>query len=143
MVATTIKKGNILKINKSLRKVQKSFDDSTFFEKLGLLINSSIQRRVQKEGLDINLREMKPYSLDYGYFKRSTGRNTSFRDLTYTGKMWQSLSVAKINSGSRMFFTGADSKNKVKTNQARTPFFGISKNEKEIISYEVKQLLRL
>lgn len=143
MVTTSIKKGNISRINKSLKKIEDSFNEGSFFEKLGFLINSSIQRRVQKEGKGIDLKKMEPYSTPYADFKQLKGRSTNFRDLTFSGKMWQSLSVAKINKGSKMFFTGANSKNKADGNQARTPFFGVSEREKDLIRKEIKILAKL
>ena len=78
--------------------------------------------------------------MEYGAFKQSRGRTTSFRDLTFSGKMWQSLSVAKINNGSRMFFAGTESSAKATGNNIRNDFFGISPDERELIRKEIKIL---
>lgn len=113
-----------------------------FYLKIAQLVNSSIQRRVQKDGIGTNGKKLSPYSDKYAQFKASKGRNTKFRDLTFSGNMWQSLTSENISGGARMFFNSAENVNKARGNEARTPFFGIGKKEKDIIEKQISNLLK-
>lgn len=134
-------KGSLKSLIKKLDKVDKGFDSGEFLEDTAKLVNSSIQRRVQKDGKGIKGFKMKPYSGKYGEYKQSTGRQVSFRDLTFSGNMWQSLTTSKGRNTAKMFFNSKEEAVKAAGNNKRTPFFGISPKERAILKRELKNLL--
>lgn len=105
-------------------------------------LNSKIQIRVQRFGKGSDGNKMKEYSESYSKKKSDSGRNVSFRDLTFSGNMWQSLSSSKINSGARMFFNSASETNKARGNEMRTPFFSLTKEEKSYLRNKLNSLFK-
>ena len=96
--------------------------------KIGLGINSIIQERTQNEGKGSKGGKMPPYSRSYARKRQKTGRSTRSRDLTYTGKMWTSLTATRISKKKvKLHFAGADENNKARYNDKRTPFFSLGK----------------
>ena len=134
-------KGDLKKLAKKLETTKKDFDTGKFLEETAQLVNSSIQIRVQKDGKGVLGKKMNAYSGKYGTFKQDSGRNISFRDLTFSGTMWESLTTSKARNQAKMFFGGAESVNKASGNHARTPFFGVGPREKRIIRSELKKLI--
>jgi len=135
-------KGSLKGLVKKLDKINKDFDSGEFLEDTAKLINSSIQVRVQKDGKGVKGLKMKTYSGPYGTFKQNSGRQIAFRDLTYSGSMWQSLTTSKGKNQAKMFFGDAESVNKASGNNARTPFFGISPKEKALLVREINKLIK-
>lgn len=135
-------KGDFSKIIKSLEAQKDALDGKTdFYTKLGQLINSSIQIRVQRQGIGSDGQKMSPYKDKYEAWKKDRGRNVNFRDLTFQGNMWKSLTVENKDGGARLFFNSAAEANKARGNEARTPFFGISNRERDIIKREMRKLI--
>lgn len=135
-------KGNFNNLVKGLEKIQKEFEYADFLQRLAFLLNSSIQRRVQDKGIGADGRKLSPYSRKYQEFKSSTGRQASYRDLTYTGNMWQALTATKRGkAAAKMFFGSATEAKKAGYNDKRTPFFELGEAEKRIIDKEVSKLL--
>lgn len=134
-------KGSFKNLVNELKNIDKNFNSGAFLEDTAKLVNSSIQIRVQKEGKGVKGLKMKPYSGSYGTYKQSKGRNISYRDLTFTGKMWQSLTTSRSRNEAKMFFGNAESVNKASGNQARTPFFGLSPKERSLVRRELKKLV--
>jgi hypothetical protein len=125
-----------------LEQVQKEMEYGEFLKKLAFLINSSIQRRVQNEGLKPDNSKLSPYSKQYAAFKSKRGRQVGYRDLTYTGNMWQALTATKMGKQSaKLFFAGAEQAKKAGYNDERTPFFEIGEREKQLIDRELKKFL--
>ena len=136
-------KGNFSELVKDLEQVQNQFEYGDFLQRLALLLNSSIQRRVQNQGLGADGKKLSPYSKQYANYKSQTGRQNKYRDLTYTGNMWQALTSTKLGSdAARMFFGSATEAKKAGYNDERTPFFELGTQEKKIIDSEIKKLLR-
>lgn len=126
------------KINK------KEKDMSDFLLSTAHLLNSKIQRRVQNQGLGADGRKMGRYQKKYSIFKSSTGRQTKFRDLTFTGKMFQSLTATKVGVNKvEMFFGSAEEKAKASGNDKRTNFFSLSPNEQEFLQKELEGFAKL
>lgn len=135
-------KGSFANLTKSLKNIDNSMKDGSFLEETAQLLNGEIQIRVQKDGKNIKNRPLKPYSADYAAFRGQRGRQTAFRDLTLSGKMWQSLTTSKSRGEARMFFGSAESANKAAGNQARTPFFGLAPTEKALLKSRLRKLAR-
>lgn len=136
-------KGGFEKLIKELEKVDNAFKYADFLQNLAFLLNSSIQRRVQEKGLGADGRKLSPYSKKYQQFKQKTGRQSSYRDLTYTGNMWQALTATKMGTdAAKMFFGSATEAKKAGYNDKRTPFFELSQKEKELIDKELSKLLK-
>ena len=134
-------KGSLKGLENKLKAIDSGFNTGDYLEKTAQELNSSIQVRVQKGGKGVKGLKMKPYSGSYGTFKNSTGRQTAYRDLTFSGKMWQSLTTSKTKNEARMFFGNAESVNKASGNHARTPFFGLSPKEKALLNRRLKKLV--
>ena len=96
--------GNFKKLRKKLQRINRDFESSSFLEDIAKLVNSSIQRRVQQSGEGTDGSKMESYSSSYSALKAASGRNVRFRDLTFKGNMWQSLTTTKVPNGARMFF---------------------------------------
>lgn len=112
-----------------------------YMEKLGHRIRSSIKDRVQSEGKGLK-KKLKKYSPGYKAWKRRKGRQTSFRDLTFSGRMFNSLSLVKISNGIKIFFKGREEQIKAQANQKISAFFGIGKTEKRIVKSAIKELMK-
>lgn len=107
-----------------------------FLLKTAGLINTSIKMRVQGRGMGSN-GIMRGYYGDYARLRASTGRQTGFRDLTYSGKMFQALTETIIAPLSvKQYFMGAEAK-KAEENDQRTPFFSYTEKEDEILDNEL------
>ncbi len=142
MVIKVSVKGDFKNLSGKLKKIQSDFDTGTFLQETAQLLNSSIQTRVQKDGKGIDGSSLDPYSKKYGAYKESKGRQTGFRDLTFSGKMWQSLTTSKTSKSAKMYFGNAESVNKASGNNKRTPFFGIGPKEKAIIKSQINNLIK-
>jgi len=135
-------KGSFSMLTKKLKNIDKDFNSGSFLEDTAKLLNSSIQIRVQKRGEGTDGRKMTDYSDKYAAFKKNTGRKTSYRDLTFSGKMFQSLTTSKGRNKAKMFFGNAESNNKAAGNDKRTPFFGLGERERKILRDKVNKLIR-
>lgn len=140
-------KGNLKSLIKKLDNINKDFDSGEFLEDTAKLLNSSIQTRVQKKGEGIDGKKMRrnngePYSMSYVDFRLSKGRQVLLRDLTYSGKMWQSLTTSKRKNQANMFFGNAESINKASGNQAKIPFFGLGSKERILLKKEIDKLIK-
>lgn len=135
-------KGSLVSTIEAIKNQKNSIEGKNdFYQRLAQLINSSIQIRVQKDGIGSDGKKMSPYSRKYEQWKRSKGRKTGYRDLTFTGNMFKSLTSENYQKGARMFFNSAAETNKARGNELKSPFFGISPREKEIIRRELRKLL--
>jgi len=100
------------------------------------LINTSIKMRVQRKGIG-SYGRMAGYSRMYSQYKGQSGRQVAFRDLTYSGKMFQALTETLIAPMTvKSFFIGAEAK-KAEENDARTPFFSHTEAEDKVLNNEV------
>ena len=142
MALETKIKGDLSKLAEKLEKKINKVSRGAELEKIAQTLNSAILIRTQKQGRGISGQKMRKYSPQYAAFKSSKGRNTSFRDLTFTGNMWKSLTTSSGINSAKMFFGGAEEVNKASGNNARTPFFGIGKNEKQILRDELNKLIK-
>lgn len=109
--------------------------------KVGQLINSSIKQR-SKKGIGLS-GKMSAYTPKYKAWKAKKGRQTSVRDLTFSGKMWASLTERDLGQGSvRLFFGGAEEQKKAMGNNEKTPFFGMTATEDAIFTKFVQTILK-
>ena len=107
--------------------------------KIGQGINSIIQERTQDQGKGSNGGKMPLYSRSYARLRKRKGRGTR-RDLTYTGKMWTSLTVTRISKKKvKLHFAGADENNKARYNDERTPFFSLGKKGRQYLKSELSK----
>jgi hypothetical protein len=135
-------KGNFKRTINKLESTKDSLDGKTnFYLKLAQLLNASIQIRVQRQGLGVDNKKMPAYSQKYSEWKKNKGRKTGYRDLTFSGNMFKSLTSEQYQSGARMFFNSSAETNKARGNQNRFKFFGISDREINIIKREIKKLI--
>jgi len=135
--------GNFKHILERVELIDKEFNSGSFLEGVAQLLNSSIQTRVQEKGRGTDNRVMNAYSNKYAASKKKSGRQTAVRDLTYSGKMWQSLTTAGIPGGAKMFFSGVENANKARGNELRAPFFGIGPKERSILKRELRKLINV
>jgi hypothetical protein len=130
-------KGDFKILEKKIKEKTDGF--GLFLEQIAQLINGSIQKRVQSRGLGSDLSKMKRYSIPYELFRKKTRRQVSYRDLTFRGKMWQSLTTDRIRPNKvKMFFSGGQNMKALK-NEERTPFFSITKMEDRVIEQAIKE----
>ena len=129
----------------TIGKIEKKDKDlSDFVYEVAHLLNSKIQRRVQNKGLGSNDSPMKRYSAKYAIRKGATRRQSKFRDLTYTGNMWQSLTAEKLtNKQAKMFFGSATEQKKAYYNDQKTPFFSLSPSEQSVLHKELEEFAKL
>ena len=132
-------KGNLQPLIKRLVKKVKGFD-SDLMLKIGQGINSIIQERTQDQGKGSNGGKMPLYSRSYARKRQRTGRSTRSRNLTYTGKMWTSLTASRINKKKvKLHFAGADENNKARYNDERIPFFSLGKKGRQYLRNELNK----
>ena len=108
--------------------------------KLGFLLNTKIKQRVQNKGQGVNLRTMKYKSASYKRKRAKTNRQTSYKDLTFSGKMWASLTADFFGVGKvRLYFSGREEMVKAANNDKVATFFGISKDEDSFIDKQLSK----
>lgn len=110
--------------------------------RLGLDINEKIRARVQNSGIGLDERRMGKYSVKYGKIRAKKGRDTSIRNLTFTGRMFLSLSARSESPYKVALGFAGPELGKVRGNNERTPFFGIGTEEKKLISGTVNEFFK-
>lgn len=135
-------KGNFGNLRSRIIKKDQGF--TKFLTELAFLLNGKIQRRVQQRGQGVKGR-MPLYSARYSRFRKKKGRQTSRRDLTFTGKMWQSLTVIgkPARKQAQMFFSGAEENRKAFFNDEKTPFFSLTRSETGFIKDRLRGFSKL
>lgn len=128
-------KGNLDKLIKKLEKKNQGIETANFVQKVAILLNSAIQRRVQSSGRGV-YSALKEYEEKYANFRKSRGRQVAYKDLTFSGKMFASLTTEKVGRKVRMFFGSAAEAKKAYKNQKRQKFFGLTESEKTIMRNE-------
>lgn len=141
----TIKITTIGSFKSTIGKIEKKDDDfSDFLYQTALLLNGQIQQRVQGKGQGSKGSSLKRYSKSYANLRSKTGRQARFRDLTWSGNMFQSLTAERIgNKQVKMFFGSATEKSKAFFNDKRTPFFSLSPSEKTFLQKELEGFAKL
>lgn len=91
-----------------------------------------------KKGVGLDDRKMPGYSKSYQRFKAKRGRNTSRRDLIWTGRMMGAMVVVQLDSRTSIQFSTAFERRKAEWNQRIHPFFGVSRRD----LYELQQDLK-
>lgn len=136
-------KYNSKKVKERFKKIQDWAGEHApnFLEKLAQRVRVSIKDRVQSKGQGIK-KKLKKYSPKYKKYKKEKGRKVSFRDLTFSGRMWNALDIKKLKNQTVIFFKGKEEQEKAKGNQKRTAFFGLGKPEKRIIKDAMKELIK-
>jgi len=142
-------KGSLQPLIKRLEKKVKGFD-SDLMLKIGQGINSIIQERTQDQGKGSNGGKMPLYSRSYARLRRDGrvdrktgrrvggGRQVSKRDLTFSSKMWTSLTATRISKKKvKLHFAGADENNKARYNDERVSFFSLGKKGRAYLKSEV------
>ena len=142
MALQTKIKGDLGKLSKKIENKFIKLSSGAELEKIAQTLNGAITIRTQQQGRGISGKKMRKYSPQYAAFKSSTGRNTSFRDLSFTGNMWKSLTTSTGINSAKMFFGSTNETDKAAGNNARTPFFGIGENEKKILRQELNKLIK-
>lgn len=132
-------KGSLQPLIKRLEKKTTNFNDDLLL-KIGQGINSIIQERTQDEGKGSNGGKMPSYSRPYARKRQKTGRSARSRDLTYTGKMWTSLTATRISKKKvKLHFAGVEENNKARYNDERTPFFSLGKKGRQYLKSELNK----
>ena len=96
------------------------------------------ERRRAKEGKGVDDQPMKDYSPQYAEQKRESGRQADVRDLTVTGRMLRSRVAEKpvrVGDSHEVTLTFSDARSKLVAgaNQQRTPFFGVSPRDEQVL----------
>lgn len=132
-------KGSLQPLIKRLEKKTTNFNGDLLL-KIGQGINSIIQERTQDQGKGSNGQKMPSYSRSYARKRQRTGRSIRSRNLTYTGKMWTSLTATRISKKKvKLHFAGADENNKARYNDERTPFFSLGKKGRTYLRNELNK----
>ena len=123
---------------------KKGKDMSDFLSKIASELNSKIQRRVQANGKGSDGNNLKRYSKTYANTRERLGYQSRFRDLTRTGKMWQSLTTAEVGKNKvEMLFGGAEEKAKAAGNDKRTPFFSLAPGEQAYLQRRLEEFAKV
>lgn len=131
--------------DKKVKLLLKAFKDKALnarfaLLKIGFLVNHEIQDRVQNRGEGLNGSKLPRYSVKYGEYRKKKGRNTTYRDLTFTGKMFLGL-TARMDGPNKVVlgFAGAEV-DKAMGNNEKTPFFGLGRAENRLIDAEISKI---
>ena len=131
------------KLNKRLKKLKY---DMPRAKKMALgkaaeFAKAGIKQRTQEKSLDAFMKPLAPYSEAYIKFKG--GKYTGKVDLTFTSKMWSSLTTKSDANQARLFFLGQPAKYAAfqhfgmrrggKVSKPR-PFFALSEKQQKVIT---------
>jgi hypothetical protein len=131
-------KGDLTDIIRKITDLDDGLKSGQILNTIAQLLNSRIQIRVQKKGEGPEGNSLLKYSASYARIRSASKRQIAFRDLTYSGKMWQSLTTKPGNYQAKMFFGNAESVNKASGNNKRTPFFELSEDDNNFIKKYIK-----
>ena len=107
--------------------------------RIGLLVKSSIIERVQKRGMGID-KALSKYSIASIAKRKAGGRQVGFKDLTYTGRMMNSITVMGDRNKAVVAFGSKSEENKALGHEARGDrFFGIGNTEAVVINKEIEK----
>jgi len=129
--------GNFKPLVEKLKSTDNGFTD--FLLDLAVKLNESIRERVQNRGFGSSLTPMPKYSKKHRNKRKRRGLQTSFRDLTFTGNMFNSQTEEKIGINRvAMFFKGSED-NKAFFNEKISSFFALTSEEEKIIDDELNK----
>lgn len=119
----------------------KKLDFSELLRAVSSDVANTIKIRVKTKGEGVDGNKMAPYSSKYRQFRSKKGRTNSKRDLTFTGRMFQSMTIvgSKIN---KTITFGATEKAKAFYNNQRTPFFGVGPTEEKTIDATIARFIK-
>lgn len=140
MVAQVSVKDNSIQVSNAIGEIVRKFPQITqkALAQVSAFQISNIRTRTQKQGIDVNERPFKPYSVKY---KRAKVKESGVVDLTDTEQMFSSLTSKVSPSKGVLFFRSQDANRKAfyhdevgagKSKVVR-PFFGISDKEEDKI----------
>lgn len=108
----------------------------------GQALVAQIHRRALL-GIGLDDAKMPDYADSTAKRKRKKGHETAFRTLTETGSMLRSMHVESISVGNQsatitIGFSNAEDGKKAAYNQSRTPWFGASPRDREVLQELLK-----
>ncbi len=136
-------KTNAKLISKKLKKLIRERPRATraALGKAAEFAKAGIKQRTQEKSLDAFMKPLAPYSEAYIKFKG--GKYTGKVDLTFTSKMWSSLTTKSDANQARLFFLGQPAKYAAfqhfgmrrggKVSKPR-PFFALSEKQQKVIT---------
>ena len=136
-------KTNAKLISKKLKKLIRERPRATraALGKAAEFAKAGIKQRTQEKSLDAFMKPLAPYSEAYIKFKG--GKYTGKVDLTFTSKMWSSLTTKSDANQARLFFLGEPAKYAAfqhfgmrrggKVSKPR-PFFALSEKQQKVIT---------
>ena len=136
-------KTNAKLISKKLKKLIRERPRATraALGKAAEFAKAGIKQRTQEKSLDAFMKPLAPYSEEYIKFKG--GKYTGKVDLTFTSKMWSSLTTKSDANQARLFFLGQPAKYAAfqhfgmrrggKVSKPR-PFFALSEKQQKVIT---------
>jgi len=145
------------KVKQMLQKLETNVSElDRVLLKTGLLVISSIKKRVIEHGTDLKDHIMFYKSEAYkkwrkegrkkGKTKFSGGRQIAYKDLLITGRMWRSLIAENVVSGNvqkvKLFFGNSEANTKAFGNDKIQSFFGLGSEEMQVIDNASKAILK-
>ncbi len=134
---------DVKKITKKIKKLMRERPRATraALGKAAEFAKAGIKQRTQEKSLDAFMKPLAPYSEAYIKFKG--GKYTGKVDLTFTSKMWSSLTTKSDANQARLFFLGQPAKYAAfqhfgmrrggKVSKPR-PFFALSEKQQKAIT---------
>lgn len=130
-------------------QVKKLFENLASFQlelprlllRMAFLIKSSITDRVQRRGMGVN-KALSKYSIMTKSIRKAAGRQVAYKDLTFTGRMFNSMSVSGGSTRAIVFFGSKDEERKALAQEERGDnFFGIGKEEDIVIDQQLQEAM--
>jgi len=119
------------------RKKKELLDDKE--KALGLALQKvvlSLNQRT-KAGKSVEGSPFADYTPEYAKFKSRKGRSIAPPDLTFSGAMLRAIQFSVKRTANaiigRIYFNSAKEANKARGNQEKRPFFGLSKEERDLV----------
>lgn len=120
----------------------------SLLETLALYGKANILKRTA-EGVDVDERNFKPYSLSYKQFRKKKGRPTEKPDLNFTGRMLGSMRTRAKNLNASIFFARKEEADKAAGHSlglgilknAKREFFALSQKDMAALDQEVQDWL--
>lgn len=102
----------------------------------------SMRRRIAR-GIGVLDAPMPPYPKGYAAKKAASGRQSSVRDLMWSGRMLASMVVrVEGTHRARISFSDAKSVEKARKNQRRSPWFGVSPSDRARLIDQARVILK-
>ena len=93
------------------------------------------------KGIMLSGQRFPKYSKSYAEYRRKSGRSLTQDRLIFTGKTLGAMQAVKTSKGAKIYFRGTEFNETASKNDVRTPFFGLTLTEANVLTKDATEML--